>query len=109
MTVRRPALAAAMVVLVSAASCSDVPDRTADTMGSNGSVGDMLLRNVYVLAPGGDGYEPGDDATVRLTLINQAPQDDAVLSVRSMRAVRVATRWDRECDGDLEEVTKIPC
>ncbi|MFI7674177.1 copper chaperone PCu(A)C [Actinophytocola sp. NPDC049390] len=108
MTVRRRASAAALVVLIGATGCGADPDRTADTMGSNGSVGAMLLRNVYVVAPGGDGYERGDDATVRLTLVNHAPRDDAVLGVRSTHAARVAMRWDRECDGVLEEVTKIP-
>jgi hypothetical protein len=53
------------------------------TIGANGLVGDVLLRNVHVVPPGGDGYEQGDDATVRFALFNQALEPDALVDVRT--------------------------
>ncbi|MBB4908807.1 copper chaperone PCu(A)C [Actinophytocola algeriensis] len=107
MTPRNTVLGAALV-LMSAAGCGEGWQHGADTMGSNGSAGPMLLRNVYVAAPGGDGYEHGDNASVRLTLVNHAANDDALVAVRSSHATDVVMRWDRECDGRLEEVGQIP-
>jgi hypothetical protein len=96
------------VVLLGSASCGE-PQRVLEsgTMGTNGRVGDVLLRNVFVEAPDGSGYQPGDDATVRLALFSEADRPDTLLGVRSDAARGVEMLADRDCDGGSEPVSGI--
>ncbi len=77
------------------------------TMGSNGQVGDVVVRNVVVEAPPDQAWRPGDEATVRLTLLSRADQADALVAVRTDAASRVELRADRDCDGTSERVDRI--
>jgi copper(I)-binding protein len=77
------------------------------TVGSNGQIGDVLLRNVYVESPSADGYPAGSDATVRLTLLNQASQPDALTGVTSDVATRADIRADTDCDGTAETLPSL--
>jgi copper(I)-binding protein len=100
-----PAALAAAVVL---AGCGGGPQpRTIDTMGNNGRVGEVLLRNVYLEAPRGGSYGPGDTATLRLHIISDGDRDDRLLDVRSA-AEEARIRWDRDCDGEFETVDGLP-
>ncbi|HEX6343252.1 copper chaperone PCu(A)C [Umezawaea sp.] len=77
-------------------------------MGSNGQVGQVLLRNVVVQAPPGHSWHPGDDADVRLTLLTDADTSDALIGVRSDSAEHVELRADQDCDGTSPPVDAIP-
>jgi hypothetical protein len=70
-------------------------------------MGDVLLRNVYLEAPDGGSYIPGDDATLRLRIINKSTRDDQLRAVRAA-AEQVRIRWDRDCDGRFEAVDRLP-
>ncbi|WP_434446771.1 copper chaperone PCu(A)C [Lentzea sp. E54] len=78
------------------------------TIGANGQVGDVLLRNVHVVPPGGDGYQQGDDAAVRLALFNKAARPDALVDVRTDAATNASLLWDAACDGESEQVQRLP-
>jgi copper(I)-binding protein len=99
------AVAAVAPVLV---SCGE-PQRELEsgTMGSNGQVGDVVLRNVMVEAPPNHAWRPGDDATVRLTLLSRADRADALVGVRTDAATGVELWADRDCDGVGEQVDRI--
>lgn len=100
-----PPLLAAAVLL---AGCGGEPaPGTIDTMGTNGQVGEILLRNVYFEAPRGGVYEPGDVATLRLRIVNDADHDDHLVGVRSA-ADEARIRWDRDCDGSFDTVASLP-
>lgn len=90
------------------AACGSPPDPVAiDTMGTNGRVGGVLLRNVYLEAPEGGSYRPGENATLRLRIIGDAARGDRLVAVRSAaREARI--RWDRDCDGTFEAVDGLP-
>ncbi|SDD35857.1 copper chaperone PCu(A)C [Actinokineospora iranica] len=107
MTRKRIGLVA--VLVTAAAGCGgEVRENDAlSTMGTNAEVGQVLLRNVYVQRPEDGGYEPGDSATIRLSLFNKAREDDALVGVTSPVARAVVPRWDKECDGDAERVEAI--
>lgn len=90
------------------ASCSGEDVALSGTMGTNEDAGHMLLRNVYVIAPEGDVYRPGDSAVVNFTVYNRSDRPDALIGARSGSARDVSLRWDRECDGEDEIVTQIP-
>jgi hypothetical protein len=77
-------------------------------MGTNGEVGPILLRNVYLSASGEGGYEPGDDGLVRLWLFNESSVADALVAVRSREAKSARISWDRDCDGTFEIVDELP-
>lgn len=98
-----------VVALVVAAGCgADPPEQSADTMGTNGEVGPMLLRNVYLAASGEGGHDPGDDGLVRLWLFNHSSTADALVGVRSGKAESARIGWDRDCDGTYEVVDELP-
>ncbi|MDX3659696.1 copper chaperone PCu(A)C [Streptomyces sp. ID05-26A] len=97
---------ALMLVLT---SCGE-PQRVlqSGTIGANGEVGDVLLRNIHVMPPGGDGYEQGDNALVQFAMFNRARQADALIDVRSDAAEDVVLHWDTDCDGTTEPVERLP-
>lgn len=78
------------------------------TIGANGQVGDVLLRNVHVVPPGGDGYERGDDAAVRFAVFNKAAEADVLVEVRTDAAANASLQWDAACDGQTEQVQQLP-
>ncbi|WP_158853419.1 copper chaperone PCu(A)C [Saccharothrix deserti] len=89
-------------------SCGE-PQRVLEsgTMRTNGQVGDVVLRNVVVEAPPEHAWRPGDDATVRLTLLSRADRPEALVGVRTDAATRVEMWADRDCDGVSEPVDRI--
>jgi len=91
------------------ASCGE-PQRVLEsgTMGTNAEVGDVVLRNVFVQAPGDSSYRPGEDAVVRLAMFSDSGRPDALLGVRSRSAGAVELRSDADCDGSSETVPRIP-
>jgi copper(I)-binding protein len=77
------------------------------TVGANAQVGDVLLRNVRIADAPPQGLLGGRDATVRLTLINQAGQPDALTGITSDVATRVEIRSDTDCDGTAETLGRL--
>ena len=75
------------------------------TVGSNAQVGDVLLRNVYVEDPPQESYPGGSDATVRLTLINQAGRPDTLTAVSTDVADHVEIVVG--CDGTPRTVSSL--
>jgi copper(I)-binding protein len=98
----------ALAALLCACEAQVVPYTNPGEMGVDSAVGPILLRAVHVEAPPGGGYPPGGEATVRLTLINEGDEPDALVSVASPAADRVEIRWDRDCDGWAEAVGVLP-
>ncbi|SEQ86863.1 Copper(I)-binding protein [Lentzea xinjiangensis] len=98
-----------VVLLFMVASCG-APQRVlqSGTVGANGEAGDVLLRNIHVTPPGGDGYEQGDDAVVQFAVFNRAGVADALIGVRSDAAKDIVMHWDNECDGQAEPVERLP-
>ncbi|MFD7658006.1 copper chaperone PCu(A)C [Actinosynnema sp. NPDC059797] len=100
------------IVVVAAAvlaSCGE-PQRVYEsgTMGTNAEVGDVVLRNVFVEAPGDSSYQRGEDAVVRLAMFSESDRPDALLGVRTRSADQVDLRADEDCDGTSETVPRIP-
>jgi copper(I)-binding protein len=91
------------------ASCGE-PQRVhqSGTMGTNAEVGGVVLRNVFVQAPGDGSYQPGEDAVVRLAMFGGSDRPDALLGVRTPSADRVDLRADADCDGTGDTVPRIP-
>lgn len=106
---RKGVLPLLLAVVLVAGACGDAP-RTdaAGTMGTNGEVEHILLRNVYLVASGEGGYRRGDDGLVRLWLFNTSTVEDTLVGVRSSRAESARIGWDRDCDGTYETVLELP-
>lgn len=101
-----PLLLAAAVLV---GACGAAPRKdAAGTMGTNGQVEHILLRNVYLVASGEGGYGRGDDGLVRLWLFNRSTVEDTLVGVRSSRAESARIGWDRDCDGTYETVPELP-
>lgn len=101
---------AACGLLLSLSACGDPapePDAPLNAMGSSGGAGPISLRNVYVLGAPDGRYTAGEDARVRLTLINDGSKDDALVKVTSEAASAASLHWDRACDGTAESVDRI--
>lgn len=92
-----------------AAGCGQPQDVLhSGTTGVNGQVGPVLLRSVYVDAPGDIRYPVGADPRLVLTLLNQARAADALVSATSPYARAVRIRWDSDCDGSAQPVRRLP-
>ncbi|SER76265.1 Copper(I)-binding protein [Lentzea xinjiangensis] len=91
------------------ASCGE-PQRVlqSGTIGANGEVGDVLLRDIHVTPAGGDGYEQGDNPIVQFAVFNRAGKADALIDVRSDAAKDIVMHWDTQCDGSTEPVERLP-
>ncbi|OLZ47159.1 copper chaperone PCu(A)C [Amycolatopsis keratiniphila] len=83
-------------------------DKPLQTLGSNLELGPMSVLNVYVMPPPEGHYQAGQDAVVRLTLVNNSRTDDALTAVSSPLARTAAIHWDRGCDGTAEQVDRLP-
>lgn len=81
---------------------------TQSGMGSYAQVGDILLQSVHVEAPQGTGYEPGDEARLWLTLLNDGREPDTLVSVTTPVAANAEIRWDSDCDGAFETIPTLP-
>lgn len=102
-------LGAAVVAGWALVSCGEPQEVSGSgTIGTNAEVGDVKLRNVFVEAPGGNGYRPGDDAVVRLAMLNASDEADALMGVRTGHASDVELRSDEDCDGTAETVPRLP-
>lgn len=77
-------------------------------MGTNAQVGDVLLRSVHVEAPPEGVYQPGGEARVWVTLLNQGVAPDSLTQITSPVAEEVEIRWDRDCDGTFDTVPELP-
>lgn len=77
-------------------------------MGTNGEVGDMLLRSVHVEAPPDPNYEPGANARLWVTFVNESREQDTLTSVTTPVATRTEIRWDADCDGEMQAVPALP-
>ncbi|GAB3276069.1 copper chaperone PCu(A)C [Parasphingorhabdus pacifica] len=90
-----------------ATACHPQEVRESSTVGTNGQVGQVKLRNVHLRATE-EPYRPGGNADAVLHLFNQAHEQDALVDVRSPQARNIVLRWDRGCDGHAEAVPRIP-
>lgn len=102
-------LTAVLTLAVTALSCGE-PQRVYEsrTVGTNGEVGDVLLRNVHVRPPAGNAFRVGDDGVVVLAVFNRAGHADALIDVRPAQARDATMHWDRECDGTADTVSRLP-
>jgi hypothetical protein len=77
-------------------------------MGANAQAGAILLRSVHVEAPPHPSYQPGDDAVLWFTLLNQGQRQDTLTSLTSTAAASAEIRWDDDCDGTAQTVPALP-
>lgn len=120
----RPAAALAVLLALAAAGCGggrdeareQGPDGPASEQrpipsgninGVNGQVGDVLLRDVSFDEPADRSYDAGDVVKLRFTVFNQAERPDALLGVQTPVASRTTLLYDRDCDGDVEQVDRL--
>jgi hypothetical protein len=71
-------------------------------------VGDLRILAVHVPAPGGDRYPRGSTLRVILTIVNVGTTTDTLTRASVPDAQRTAIRWDRNCDGTLETLDRLP-
>jgi hypothetical protein len=76
--------------------------------GIDAQVGQVLLRDVSLDEPDDGDYAPGDVARLRVVLLNQAPAPDALTAVASPAAAAARLLVDADCDGQVEELGRIP-
>jgi periplasmic copper chaperone A len=96
---------AATAVLVAGCGNSQPAVTQPGTIGANAKVGQVLLRDVEVTT-GITG--PSRDATVRLTLVNQAGQPDALTAVASDVAGRVEMFANTGCTATAARLALPP-
>lgn len=96
-----------LVLLAACGRARPEPDPPNNTLGSTTRIGDISLHNVYVTGARDGRYTSGEQARVRLTLLNRGKQRDALTKVSSERASTASLHWDRGCDGKAENVDAI--
>lgn len=102
-------VAVAAVAGLTLAGCgADRSYQSIDTMGTNGEVGGIKVRNVYLEAPDGGNYKAGEDGRLRFRLINESTKDDELVDVRSQAVERARIRWDADCDGSFDTSAGLP-
>jgi copper(I)-binding protein len=65
----------------SAGQVTQTASQERDKVGAMAQVGDLTIRAVQFVSPGEDGYERGDDADVRIAVVNSGPDDDTLVDV----------------------------
>lgn len=65
----------------SAGQVAQTATQERDQTGSMAQVGDLVLRQVQLVNPRGGSYDAGDDAELRLTVVNTGTEADTLLSV----------------------------
>ncbi|MEV4477727.1 copper chaperone PCu(A)C [Nonomuraea sp. NPDC049504] len=96
-----------MAMLLALTACGDDTPYSVDefspNVGANASVNGMLLRNAFILGgESGDPLDPGSDAPLYLTLVNQGSQKDRLVSVSSpghFTGSRMNGDWSVPPDG----------
>jgi copper(I)-binding protein len=65
----------------SAGQVTQTATQERDKVGAMAQVGALTIRAVQFLSPGDDGYARGDDADLRIAVVNSGPDDDALTDV----------------------------
>ncbi|MEU8608888.1 copper chaperone PCu(A)C [Actinoplanes sp. NPDC048791] len=76
--------------------------------GFDSVAGTLRILAVHVVPPVGDEYRSGSDLRVVLTIVNVGAAPDALIGASSPDAARVEIRWDRDCDGRPDVVSRLP-
>lgn len=99
------------VVTATAGACGEEggpKPRDINNTGVDTIVGDLRILAVHVPAPDGDRYPRGSDLRVILTIVNVGTTTDTLTRASVPDAERTAIRWDRNCDGMLETLDRLP-
>jgi copper(I)-binding protein len=101
------------VTTVMAGACggnneSDPPVVGIGEAGFDSVAGTLRILAVHVVPPAGDGFPSGSDLRVVLTIVNVGAEPDALIGASSPDAARVEIRWDRDCDGRPDVVSRLP-
>jgi copper(I)-binding protein len=70
--------------------------------------GGLRILAVHVPAPDGARYPRGSDLRVIFTIVNVGTTTDALTRASVPDADRSEIRWDRNCDGTLETLDRLP-
>jgi len=109
---RCAAAALLAVVTATAGACGDADAKpqpgTINETGVDTVLGDLRILAVHVPASGSDRFPRGSDLRVILTIVNVGIATDSLTRVSVPGAERTAIRWDRDCDGKLETVDRLP-
>jgi copper(I)-binding protein len=74
-------LSPAALSACSAGQVTQTATQERDKVGAMGQVGDLTIRAVEFASPGENGYERGDDADLKLAVVNRGPEDDTLVDV----------------------------
>jgi hypothetical protein len=99
------------VMTATAGGCGDdgrPQSRTINETGVDTVVGDLRILAVHVPAPDGDRFPRGSDLRVIFTIVNVGTTTDSLTRASVPDAERTAIRWDRNCDGRLETLDRLP-
>jgi copper(I)-binding protein len=99
---------AAVLVLPACGAGEPLTDEPLNGIGADQAEAGIGLHGVYVQKPAEGPYEPGDNAIVRFTMVNNTEQADRLTEVTTSYAQDVVQHWDRQCDGTAEKVPAIP-
>lgn len=76
---------AGAVIAAMVASCNVAPQQ----LGTDAEIGGVLLRNVFVEAPGDGSYQRGDDAVVRFAMLRETDAADVLLAASARACLAV--------------------
>ena len=112
-TATRRCTAAVLTAVLTAAAgaCGDDGEPKSTNINETGVdtvAGGLRILAVHVPAPGGDRYPRGSDLRVILTIVNVGTMTDTLTRASVPDADDTAIRWDRDCDGSLETVDRLP-
>jgi periplasmic copper chaperone A len=99
------------VVTATAGACGEdaKPEPTnINETGVDTTIGDLRILAVHVPAPDDERYLRGSNLRVILTIVNVGTTTDTLTRASVPDAERTAIRWDRDCDGTLETLDRLP-
>jgi len=99
------------VVTATAGACGEDREPKPHNINETGVdtvIGDLRILAVHVPAPDGDRYPRGSDLRVILTIVNVGTTTDSLTRASVLDAERTEIRWDRNCDGTLETLDRLP-
>jgi copper(I)-binding protein len=65
----------------SAGQVTQTESQARDKSGPMAEVGDIVLRGIQLAYPNGGAYESGDDAELRMAVVNRGAEDDALVDI----------------------------
>ena len=91
----------------SAGQVTQTASQERDKTGGQAQVGDLTLRQAQLESPRGGGYEDGDDAELRLAIVNTGTEDDTLTAIEGDGFDEAEVRNSGSTGGSDDEI-EIP-